>query len=78
MFRRNGTQRLPVRNPAPLATPQALYQSFYIDILSYCFFYHDTYINTRTPAWCFHGEGNAGITNSKKINPVYGYNYTML
>lgn len=30
-FRRKGKQRLPVRNPAPLATPEALNQSWSID-----------------------------------------------
>ncbi|KZQ49285.1 transposase [Klebsiella aerogenes] len=32
-FRRKGKQRLPVRNPAPLATPQALNQSWSIDFM---------------------------------------------
>ena len=32
-FRRKGKQRLPVRNPAPLATPQALNQSSSIDFM---------------------------------------------
>lgn len=32
-FRRKGKQRLPVRNPAPLATPQALNQSWPIDFM---------------------------------------------
>ncbi len=35
-FRRKGKQRLPVRNPAPVATPEALNQSWSID------FMHDT------------------------------------
>nr|WP_194286528.1 IS3 family transposase [Rahnella sp. RcJ3] len=32
-FRRKGKQRLPVRNPAPLATPEALNQSWSIDFM---------------------------------------------
>ncbi len=32
-FRRKGKQRLPVRNSAPLATPQALNQSWPIDFM---------------------------------------------
>lgn len=32
-FRRKGKQRLPMRNPAPLATPQALNQSWSIDFM---------------------------------------------
>jgi putative transposase len=32
-FRRNGKQRLTVRNPAPLATPEALNQSWSIDFM---------------------------------------------
>lgn len=32
-FRRKGKQRLPVRNPAPLATPEAMNQSWSIDSL---------------------------------------------
>ena len=32
-FRRKGKQRLPVRNPAPLATPEALNQSRSIDFM---------------------------------------------
>lgn len=32
-FRRTGKQRLPVRNPAPLATPEALNQSWSIDFM---------------------------------------------
>ncbi|MGK8188771.1 IS3 family transposase [Serratia nematodiphila] len=32
-FRRRGKQRLPVRNPAPLATPEALNQSWSIDFM---------------------------------------------
>ncbi|EIW9269114.1 IS3 family transposase [Klebsiella pneumoniae] len=32
-FRRKGKQRLPVRNPAPLATPQALNESWPIDFM---------------------------------------------
>ncbi len=32
-FRRKGKQRLPVRNPAPLATPEALNQSWSIDLM---------------------------------------------
>lgn len=32
-FRRKGKQRLPVRNPAPLATPQALNQIWSIDFM---------------------------------------------
>lgn len=32
-FRRKGKQRLPVRNPASLATPQALTQSWSIDFM---------------------------------------------
>jgi len=31
-FRRRGKQRLPVRNPAPLATPEALNQNWSIDL----------------------------------------------
>ncbi|WP_404826320.1 IS3 family transposase, partial [Pluralibacter gergoviae] len=33
-FRRRGKQRLPVRNPAPLATPEALNQSWSIDFMN--------------------------------------------
>ncbi|UJD92489.1 IS3 family transposase (plasmid) [Rahnella aquatilis] len=33
IFRRKGKQRLPVRNPAPLATPEALNQSWSIDFM---------------------------------------------
>jgi len=33
-FRRSGTQRLPVRNPPPLATPGALNQSWSIDFMN--------------------------------------------
>ncbi len=32
-FRRKGKQRLPVRNPAPLATPEAMNQSWSIDFM---------------------------------------------
>ncbi|WP_249546162.1 IS3 family transposase [Escherichia coli] len=32
-FRRKGKQRLPVRNPSPLATPEALNQSWYVDFM---------------------------------------------
>lgn len=32
-FRRKGKQRLPVRNPSPLATTQALNQSWYVDFM---------------------------------------------
>ena len=32
-FRRKGKQRLPVRNPAPLATPEALNQSWSVDFM---------------------------------------------
>lgn len=32
-FRRKGKQRLPVRNPSPLATPEALNQSLSVDII---------------------------------------------
>ncbi len=32
-FRRKGKQHLPVRNPAPLATPEALNQSWSIDFM---------------------------------------------
>lgn len=40
-FRRKGKQRLPVRNPAPLATPEALNQSWSVD------FMHDALICGR-------------------------------
>lgn len=40
-FRRKGKQRLPVRNPAPLATPEALNQSWPID------FMHDALVYGR-------------------------------
>ncbi|HGB3610063.1 TPA: IS3 family transposase, partial [Salmonella enterica subsp. enterica serovar Eastbourne] len=32
-FRRKGKQRLPVRNPSPLATPEALNQSWSVDFM---------------------------------------------
>ncbi len=32
-FRRKGKQRLPVSNPAPLATPEAMNQSWSIDFM---------------------------------------------
>lgn len=32
-FRRKGKQRLPVRNPVPLATPEALNQSWSVDFM---------------------------------------------
>ncbi|HAG1883052.1 TPA: IS3 family transposase [Salmonella enterica] len=40
-FRRKGKQRLPVRNPSPLATPEALNQSWSVD------FMHDTLVCGR-------------------------------
>jgi putative transposase len=35
-FRRKGKQRLPVRNPAPLATPETLNQTWSVDIYARC------------------------------------------
>ncbi|MCH5485894.1 IS3 family transposase, partial [Salmonella enterica subsp. diarizonae serovar 16:z10:e,n,x,z15] len=33
-FRRKGKQRLPVRNPSPLATPEVLNQSWSVDFMN--------------------------------------------